>query len=79
MDNDISVIKVIDGVRYIMVDYIGGNLVNTADTIKSENSQNNQYALGVVDGVMLAASFLAHVISEFDKQELAAIAKVSDM
>lgn len=79
MDNDISVIKVIDGVRYIMVDYMGGNLVNIADTIKSENSQNNQYALGAVDGVMLAASLLAHVISEFDKQELAAIAKVSDM
>lgn len=79
MDNDISVIKVIDGVRYIMVDYIGANLVGIADTIKSENSHNNPYGSCAVDGVMLAASFLVHVISEFDKQELAAIAKVSDM
>lgn len=79
MDNDISVIKVIDGVRYIMVDYMGANLVGIADTIKSENSHDNPYGSGAVDGLMLAASLLVDIMTEFDKQELAAIANVSDM
>ena len=79
MSDNISIIKAIDGVRYIMVDYMGANLVKFSDTVKSSNTDDNPYESGVADGFMESAAFLLHVINDFDKQELDAIAKVSNM